>query len=299
MATDGGKVTSGYVLLVVTAAMLATAGLLINSPVVVIGSMCVAPFLGPSRAVCIWGVFGDRKALLRGLGTQLFGLLVLGTGMAFIATVLLRATVPGIGITSEVLLRAMPTTRDTVLTVLIAVLAGAAASLALTADPRIVEKPWGQIIDTMIGVEIAISLIPPASVVGIGVAFGRLDISRDALLLLAVNVLALDIVGSMLVLGLHGVRRRWLVLEGAIRHSAQSALSAAASEVMVGESVVSVALMSPSVADIQLTVRYRVGESPPDDLAQAIATKVQDEAGCASTVTVELTPSQVYSTLPS
>ena len=54
---------------------------------------------------------------------------------------------------------------DLVLTIIIAVGAGAAASLALTADPRIVANPWGQIIDAMIGVEIAISLLPPASVI--------------------------------------------------------------------------------------------------------------------------------------
>jgi len=146
---------------------------------VVIGSMCVAPFLGPSRAVCIGGLFRNRKVFLGGLVTQLFGLLIIGVGLAAAITALLRATVPGIELTPEVMLRAMPTTRDVVLSVLIATGAGIAASLALSADPRIVETSWGQVIDAMIGVEIAISLIPPAAAVGIGLAFGRLDIARD------------------------------------------------------------------------------------------------------------------------
>ena len=52
-AQAGADITLGYVLMVVVAALLATGGLLLNNPAIVIGSMCVAPFLGPSRAVCI------------------------------------------------------------------------------------------------------------------------------------------------------------------------------------------------------------------------------------------------------
>ena len=73
-AKAGAEITYGYVLMVLTSATLATGGLLLDSPAVVIGSMCVAPFLGPSRAVCIGGLFRNRKVLLGGLLKQLFGL---------------------------------------------------------------------------------------------------------------------------------------------------------------------------------------------------------------------------------
>ena len=53
----------------------------------------------------------------------------------------------------------MPTTRDVVLNALIALSAGAAASLALVTQPQIIESPWGQVVDAIIGVEIA---IPPS-----------------------------------------------------------------------------------------------------------------------------------------
>ena len=106
-------------------------GLLLNSPAVVIGSMCVAPFLGPSRAVCIGAVFRDGKTVLGGLVKQLLGLFVVGAGLAFVTTVLLRSRVPGVEITPEILVRAMRTAPEAVLSVLIAVTAGAAASLAL------------------------------------------------------------------------------------------------------------------------------------------------------------------------
>jgi uncharacterized hydrophobic protein (TIGR00271 family) len=171
MAKEGAKITFGYILVVLASALLATAGLLIDSPAIIIGAMCVAPFLGPSRALCIGGLFGEWRVFWRGLFKQIFGLLFVGSVTAYLITILLRDTVAGVEITKEILLRAMPAEKDVVLAILTAVGAGAAASLALSADPRIVAKPWGQIIDAMIGVEIAISLIPPACVVGMGFAF--------------------------------------------------------------------------------------------------------------------------------
>jgi uncharacterized hydrophobic protein (TIGR00341 family) len=296
LAKDGAEITFGYALIASASALLATGGLLLNSAAVVIGSMCVAPFLGPSRAVCIGAVFRDRKTVLGGLVKQCLGLFIVGAGLACVTTVLLRSRVPGVEITPEILLRAMPAAPEAVLSVLIAVTAGAAASLALSADPSVVETPWGQIIDTMIGVEIAISLMPPASVVGIGLAFGRLDISRNALLLLMVNVLGLDIVGSALVLAFRGVRVQYLRLEKAIRQTAEWLLTTVSSVRFVG-SEINVTLLNPTAARVHMAVRTEVGEQVPASLAQTIATEIEDRTGCRSEVAVDLMPYQSYSNL--
>ena len=295
-ARSGAEITLGYVLMVLVSAVLATAGLLLDSPSVVIGSMCVAPFLGPSRAVCIGGLFRDREVFLGGLIKQLVGLLAIGAGTAFVITGLLRASVPEVGITSEILLRAMPTSRHVVLSVLIAIAAGAAASLSLSADPRVVETPLGQVIDAVIGVEIAISLIPPASVVGIGLAFGQPAISRNAFLLLIINVLGLDIIGSMLMLALRGVRGRYLVLEKAIRQAVGAAL-VAEPDVSPVASTIDVTLLSDEAAEVYVTVRSSDGLEVPATLARDVATAIQHRAGCRSEVTVELIPYQSHSTL--
>ncbi len=294
-AKAGAEITFGYVLMVLASAVLATGGLLINSSAVVIGSMCVAPFLGPARAVCIGGLFRNRRTFFGGLAKQLLGLLIIGAGLAYAITALLRATVPELGITSEILLRAMPTTRDVVLSVLIAVAAGVAASLALAADPRIVETPWGQVIDAVIGVEIAISLIPPAAVVGIGLAFGQPVISRNALLLLMVNVLGLDIFGSMLMMALRGIRGRYLVLEKTIRQVVESTLAASPGVILLG-SQIHVTLLSENAVSVHVIVRNQPGDLPPATLAQTIAASIQDRKQCHSEVTVEMIPSQTYST---
>lgn len=296
MAREGAEITSGYVLMILAAALLATAGLLLNSSAAIIGAMCVAPFLGPSRAVCIGGLFRNRKVLVGGLLKQIVGLLVVGTVTAYVITVLLRDTTPGLVITHEILLRAMPTTRDAVLTVLIAVGAGAAASLSLTADPRIVARPWGQIIDTMIGVEIAISLMPPAAVIGIGLAFGRPDISRNAFWLLVVNVIGLDFLGGTLMLALRGVRPRYLALEKTIRRIAESTIASRLTELPV-EVTANVVLLSDETADVHATIRCGAAGSLPASLAQAINAEIEAKSGCRSKVVVEMSPCQSHSTL--
>jgi len=296
MAKEGAQFTLGYVMMILAAGLLATAGLLLDSPAVIIGAMCVAPFLTPSRSVCIGGLFRDRKVFVGGLLKQVLGLLVVGTAAAYVITAVLRNSVPGIEITQEILLRAMPTTRDVVLTVIVAIGAGVAASLALTADPRIVAKPWGQIIDAMIGVEIAISLLPPASVIGIGLAFGRPDISRNAFWLLVVNVIGLDFVGSMLMLAIRGVRLRYLTLEKRIRQAAQDVVARQLASLPVA-TVAHVVLLSDAVANVRALVLHRTDLTLPDTLASDITAAIADETGYRSQVVVELTPCQTCSTL--
>jgi uncharacterized hydrophobic protein (TIGR00271 family) len=296
LSKAGAEITLGYVLIALAAAVLATAGLLLNSIAVVIGAMCVAPFLGPSRAVCIGALFRDRPTFWRGLVKQLFGLFVIGAGVGYVLTALLSVSVSGIDITPEVLLRAMPTSREQVLGVVIAVASGAVASLALSADPSVVKTPLGQIFDAVIGLEIAISLMPPATVIGMGLAFGRTAVSRDALLLLLVNVLSLDLVGSAPILALRGVRLSYLQLEKAVRSAAKSALTQVPGLRLAG-SKVDVTLLGPEAASVRITARSeRWGEIQPT-LAEAVAVHVKDETGCRCEVTVDLIPCQIHSTL--
>jgi hypothetical protein len=70
-------------------------------------------------------------------------MLVISVSVAAIITAVLHQSITGITITPEILLRAMRTMRDAVLSALIALSAGAAASLALVTQPHIVETSWG------------------------------------------------------------------------------------------------------------------------------------------------------------
>jgi uncharacterized membrane protein len=205
----------------------------------------------------------------------------------------LKDNVPGIEITHEILLRAMPTSKEAILTLLIAVAAGAGASLALTADPHIVEQPWGQIIDVMIGVEIAISLVPPASVIGIGLALGRSDVSLNAFWLVIVNVVALDILGSMLIFLIRGIRRRHFDLERTIRTTVEGILSTISNHALTN-SIIDIILLDEDSARGEVTVKHRQDKPLPDTLAQTIASELAKQANCRSEVTVEMIPYQTH-----
>ncbi|MCJ7657805.1 MAG: hypothetical protein MUO67_01500 [Anaerolineales bacterium] len=61
-AQAGAEYNFGYFLLIFAAGLMATEGLLANNAAVIIGAMCVAQFLGPSRAVCIGGLFLGKRS---------------------------------------------------------------------------------------------------------------------------------------------------------------------------------------------------------------------------------------------
>ncbi len=284
----GALMTRGYISMVVASTVMATAGLLLNSSAVVIGSMCVAPFMGPSRAVCIGVLFGNGRLLVGGILKQFIGLLVIGSCVsALITLVLRRMGIPNINITEEILLRAMPSLQEVVLSALIAISAGAAASLALISNPHTVERPWGQAIDAVIGVQVAISLIPPAAVIGIGWALGTPEHSWNAFYLLLLNVAALDIFGSVAILAISGVRRRHLDLEQHIRSIVEEILVAVPGFIAHG-STVDVTLLADHKACVDVGLRCRLGNTIEDSLADRLGTAIAAKAYCQTDVTVEI-----------
>jgi uncharacterized hydrophobic protein (TIGR00271 family) len=296
-AQAGATMTGGYLAMVVAASVMATAGLLLDSAAVVIGSMCVAPFIGPSRAVCIGALFRDWRVFVGGLLKQLIGLLILGTSVGLVMTTLLIHSVSGIVITHEILVRAMPTPRDVVLSLIIAVAAGAAASLALVSEPRLADTPWGQIIDAVIGVEIAISLVPPAAVIGIGLALHTPEHSINAFYLLMLNVVGLDLVGSVSILAIRGVSRRHLDLERLIRQTVAVTLDVVPGFISVG-STVDITLLGNRKARIDVVCRRHFGGEVPETLAETIATDVATKASVQCDVTVEVVPVLTSSSIP-
>jgi hypothetical protein len=132
--------------------------------------------------------------------------------------------------------------------------------------------------------------------VGIGLAFARPDISRNALLLLAVNVLGLDIIGSTLMLALRGVRAKYLHLEKAIRQAVESTLTVSSGVTLAG-SEVDVTLLGPMAARVEMRVRNPLGQIVPASFAADVAMRIREETACRSEVTVELIPSQTHSAL--
>jgi uncharacterized hydrophobic protein (TIGR00271 family) len=173
---DGPEVKrklSRFWILLVLASIIAAAGVVADSTATVIGAMIVAPLMTPILGTMLGVVLGDRANLIRSI------LLVLsGAAAAILIGYLL-----GMGISnpvtaatnSQVAARVNPRLID-----LIAALAtGAVGSVALVRR---------DISDTLPGVAIAISLVPPLSVVGLTAESGEWDESFGALFLFSTNV---------------------------------------------------------------------------------------------------------------
>ena len=162
--------------------ILATLGLLANSAAVIIGAMIVAPLMGPIVGMAYSTAMGNRKLLRRSSFTVFKGILLTITVAWLVTSVIGLETVD-----TEIMSRVKPTLIDFG----IAMAAGAAGAFANTRR---------SISTAMPGVAIAVALVPPLSVVGIGLAQGEGDIAFGALLLFLTNLICIVFFGSLVFL---------------------------------------------------------------------------------------------------
>ena len=177
-----------FFLLVLLSSVIATSGLLVNSPAVIIGAMLVAPLMSPIIGLGMASIRGDDRllrdaisSLLRGAVLSVFISALLTLGNRFMPFIDLRAaSLPG-----EVMARTQPSPID----LIIALAGGLAAAFALAMPNISAALP---------GVAIATALMPPLCTVGIGLAFGRWDVAGGAFLLFTTNAVTIAF-ASMLV----------------------------------------------------------------------------------------------------
>jgi uncharacterized hydrophobic protein (TIGR00341 family) len=172
-----------YVIMTVISAVIATAGLLLNSPAVVVGSMVIAPLIGPAMTANVGTVVDDHELFVRGVKLQVFGLLLaIASATVFALLVRTANVVPPIAdVTSvqQVRERVAPD----FLSLVVALGAGAAGVLSLTSG----------VSTALVGVMIAVALIPPAATVGIGIAWGQPLVSLGSGVLVLVNILSINL----------------------------------------------------------------------------------------------------------
>jgi len=178
-------------LLLVLASAIAAAGIVSNSTATVIGAMIVAPLMRPIQGTMLAAVLGDRANLRRSILTMVAGAAGAVT-VGFILGLLVVQSVTA-QTNDQVASRVSPGLVD-----LFAALAtGAVGSIALLR---------ADISDTLPGVAIAISLVPPLCVVGLTLESGEPGQAVGALLLFLTNVAA--ILGSgAVVMAVYGFSR--------------------------------------------------------------------------------------------
>ncbi|WP_254762289.1 TIGR00341 family protein [Natrinema marinum] len=176
-----------YAVMTIISAIVATAGLLLDSPAVVVGSMVIAPLIGPALGASVGTVIDDEELFVESVTFQIVGV-VLAIGAAAVFALLVRVTnivPPGLVLTNvgEISERLAPD----LLSLAIALGAGVAGVVSIATGTSV----------ALVGVMIAAALIPPAGVAGITLAWGQPSAAIGATVLVLVNLLSVNLAGLL------------------------------------------------------------------------------------------------------
>ena len=185
------RLDSTYLLLVILSTMVVAIGLLENNVAVVIGAMVIAPLLGPNIALALGAALGDMPLIWKAFKTGSAGI-----GLALFFSI-------GIGIWHPMDLDSpelMARTDVGVDSMALALASGAAAVISLTTG----------LSSVLVGVMVAVALLPPTATLGIMLGAGHNQLAIGAALLLAVNIVCVNLAAKIVFL-VRGIKpRSWL-----------------------------------------------------------------------------------------
>lgn len=170
---ESAKATPSYLMLMVLATLLATFGLFANSTPVIIGAMILAPLMGPIISMALGTLRQDEGLMLtsaRSIGV--------GTALAISCAVIATWLIPLNTINSEIAARISPTLLD----LGVAVVSGIAGAYA---------HARAEVAKSLAGVAIAVALVPPLAVAGIGLGWADLTVFWGAFLLYLTNLVGI------------------------------------------------------------------------------------------------------------
>lgn len=173
---DQAKLTRNHLVLVILSALVAALGLMRNSEVVLVGAMVIAPLLGPQLAMAFAAALGDKGLMRHAVRTTITGM-----GLAFVATACLGFVV----MVNPELPIFMHRTNPSLADLGLALAAGAAGTLCYT---------MGQA-TAVVGVMVAVALMPPLVVSGLMAGNGDFQHALGALALVATNVVGINVAG--------------------------------------------------------------------------------------------------------
>ncbi len=167
-------------------AIVAALGLWKDNPAVVIGAMVIAPLLGPNVALSLATTLADTDLVGRALRAN-----AVGVGTSFALALLMGVALPVTPDIPEIAAR----TRVDLSDILLALASGVAGALSLTTG----------ISTALIGVMVAVALLPPLAAVGMMLGAGYGNEAFGAFLLLLTNVICVNLAGVLTFLA-QGVR---------------------------------------------------------------------------------------------
>jgi uncharacterized hydrophobic protein (TIGR00341 family) len=187
-AEDLAPANSTFFAFILLSTIIATTGLLLDSAATIIGAMVVAPLMGPAISASVGTILDDANMTRRGVVLQVTGLvaaILTGAIMGW----LLQQTIL---IPPELDIRTIPQvaerTSPNFLSLFLALGSGIAGSLSIMRGSG----------STLVGVAIAVALVPPAATSGLGIAFGLWGVALAAAVLVLVNLLAINLSALLL-----------------------------------------------------------------------------------------------------
>lgn len=239
---SAGIGSARYLLDLIFSAGIATLGLVLNSPAVVIGAMLISPLMGPimasGLAFAASDVYLGVKALLGIVGSVI-------TAICFSA--LLVWLLPFQSPTSEILARTQPNLLD----LGVAIFSGLAGSVIMARSMS------GGTANALPGVAIAVALMPPLCTAGFGVGSGwNWQIISGATLLFLTNLVAIS-ASAFLVLYMVGMDSPEIaaaILEEERREAGESRLHAIFYNSALGKLFSDVGQMRWRIAMVAVTI---------------------------------------------
>ncbi|AEH60524.1 conserved hypothetical protein [Methanosalsum zhilinae DSM 4017] len=170
------KITSEYYVLVILSTIVAVIGVLENSVAIIIGAMVIAPLLGPNISLSLATTLADFQLGLKSLKVDLIGISI-AIIISFFAGMFafVDPTITEISTRTEVNFGY----------VILGLAAGGAGALSITTG----------VSAAIVGVMVAVALLPPLVVFGLLLGAGYINLAFGAMLLFLVNIIAINLSG--------------------------------------------------------------------------------------------------------
>ena len=186
-----------YLLMVVLSSVIAALGMRSGQTAVVIGAMVIAPLLGPTMGLALAATVGDAR-----LGSRAATTLLVGSVFAVLAGALVGWLVTIDPSVPELRNRTIVQPAD----IALALACGGAGVLALSRGASL----------SLVGVMIAVALVPPLAAAGVFLGEGQPLVAGRALFLFTVNLVCVNVAGIAMFL-LQGLPpKSWRVTGGVL-----------------------------------------------------------------------------------
>lgn len=172
--SDSVDLSGIYIAMVSLSTIVAALGVLRDNTAVVIGAMVIAPLLGPNVGLALSTTLGDNKLLTRSIKTNIAGI-----SISFLISVVLGFILS----VDESVYQIASRTEVQLSDIALALASGAAGVLAYTIGMSA----------AVIGVMVAVALLPPLVTAGLLVGEMKFDLAYYAILLVTTNVICVNL----------------------------------------------------------------------------------------------------------